>query len=47
MNFNNNLLKFTKMNSNYKGNSAELFLPSLKSNIKNDPVFYNVRMFLI
>ncbi len=33
-----------KMNSKAKGNSAELFLPTLKSNIKNDPVFYNVRI---
>lgn len=29
------------MNKN-KGESMELFLPSLKSNIKSDPTFYNV-----
>lgn len=26
-----------------KGNSTELYLPKLKSNIKSDPVFYNVK----
>jgi hypothetical protein len=30
------------MNKPNPGESMELFLPSLKSNIKSDPTFYNV-----
>jgi len=37
---NKKILKLKK-----KGKSTELFLPTLKSNIKTDPVFYNVTYF--
>ncbi len=30
-----------------KSNTTELFLPSLKSNIKNDPVFFNVWLYYL
>ncbi len=29
-----------------RGKSIELFLPTLKSNIKSDPVFHNVKFII-
>lgn len=36
------------MSNNVKPSpTVKLYLPTLKSNIKNDPIFYNVKTFFI